>query len=41
MSDAEMKRLARRLGLPKIMWDTPEFRKHLIRLYYAGKDGDL
>jgi hypothetical protein len=37
MSDADMKTLAKRLGLPKIMWDTPEFRAHLIRLYVTAK----
>lgn len=41
MSDEEMKRLAKRLGLPKVMWDTPEFRKYLIRLYNAGRNGEF
>ncbi len=41
MTDEEMKRLAKRLGLPKVMWDTPEFRKHLIRLYNAGRNGEF
>lgn len=37
MRDAEMKALAKSLNLPKIMWDTAEFREHLGRLVAASQ----
>lgn len=41
ITDEEIQRLAKRLNLPKSMWDTPEMRKHLIRIYAAGARGEL
>ena len=35
MTDDGIRVLAKRLGMPKIMWDTHGFREHLLRLHDA------
>jgi hypothetical protein len=37
MTDEEMLKLARKLKLPPVMWNSIDFRTALIRVYVAGQ----